>query len=100
MSQAETRNTYRRRFLQIATAAAPALAIPAAVSATSPLVNGSLDAELITLGHEFGRLALVLNDCFRRSAAACDEATAMMIDAPDALRPKVGDRKVGLRYPE
>jgi hypothetical protein len=73
----------------------PALAVPAAVAAMD-----SPDAELMALGREFDRLALVLNDCFRRSSAAYDQAKAMMIEAPDALRPKVGDMDVGLRPPE
>src|ERR1700730_2861426 len=73
----------------------PVLAAPAAVSAM-----GSPDAELLALGREFDRLAVVLNDCFRRSSAAYDQAKAMTIEASDALRPKVGDMEVGLRPPE
>jgi hypothetical protein len=86
--------TTRRNALALV-ATLPALAAPAAVAAM-----GSPDAELIALGREFDRLALVLNDCFRRSDAAYDQAKAMMIKAPDALRPKVGDRQAGLRPPK
>jgi hypothetical protein len=86
--------TSRRNALALV-ATLPALAVPAAVAAM-----GSPDAELIALGREFDRLALVINDCFRRSSAAYDQAKAMMIEAPDALRPKVGDMEVGLRPPE
>jgi hypothetical protein len=60
----------------------------------------SPDAELMALGREFDRLALMLNDCFRRSSATYDQAEAMTLEVPDALRPKVGDREAGLRAPE
>jgi hypothetical protein len=84
-----------RRNALTAVATLPALAAPAAVAAMD-----SPDAELIVLGREFDRLALALNDCFRRSGVAHEQAEAMRIEAPDALRPKVGDRKAGLRIPE
>jgi hypothetical protein len=84
-----------RRNALTAVATLPALAVPAAVAAMD-----SPDAELMALGREFDRLALVINDCFRRSSAAYDHAKAMMIDAPDALRPKVGDRQAGLSPPK
>jgi hypothetical protein len=86
--------TSRRNALALV-ATLPALAAPAAVAAM-----GSPDAELTALGREFDRLALVLNNCFRRSSAAYDQAKAMMMEAPDALRPKVGDMEVGLRPPK
>jgi hypothetical protein len=84
-----------RRNALTAVATLPALAAPAAVAAMD-----SPDAELMALGREFDRLALVINDCFRRSSAAYDQAKAMMIEAPDALRPKIGDMEAGLRPPE
>jgi hypothetical protein len=86
--------TSRRNALALV-ATLPALAAPAAVAAM-----GSPDAELMALGREFDRLALVINDCFRRSSAAYDQAKAMTIEASGALRPKVGDMEAGLRPPE
>jgi hypothetical protein len=65
----------RRNALALVATLPTLAATPAAVAAMD-----SPDAELIGLGREFDRLALVLNDCFRRSDAAHDEATAMMME--------------------
>jgi hypothetical protein len=84
-----------RRTALTAVAALPALAVPAAAVAAAD----SPDAELIAIGREFDRLVLMNNDYWYRYEEAFERAEAMMPPVPDSLRPKVGDRKAGLRRP-